>query len=178
MRASGSGTIGSLLGIVVDICLLRKGPQDVPSSSVLTGLAMAISVLMGVWVEALVSTGEHLLTRPLLTTAASIGFVFVLLSARGYGARFRQTWTAFAGAGALLTLVFVPILWSLGREIRADQAPNPVGYLAFWFLTIWSFVIDAHIFRHALSVSFTVGFLFATLAFALMTMLRYLIFPT
>ncbi len=162
----------SLLGILVDICMLRKGPQHLPASSALTALAIAVSVLMGVWVEAVVGA-EHLLTRPLASTLASLAFVLVLLNLRGVPARFRQTYTAFAGAGALLTLVFVPIVWSL---TQSQQALNPIASLAFWCLTVWSFIIDAHIFRHALSVSFTVGFLFATVAFALIATLRYLLF--
>ncbi len=177
MGADSAGAIRLLIGSLVDICLLRKGPQDLPASTVLTALAVVISVLMGVWVETLVG-GEDLLARPLVSTAASIAFVFALLSGRGLVSRFRQTWTAFAGAGALLTVVFIPILWSLSNAVQNDQALNPIAYLAFWFLTVWSFVIDAHIFRHALAVSFTMGFLFATLAFALITALRYLLFPS
>ena len=170
--------MGSLFSILVDICMLRKGPQDVPASTLLAILAVAVSVLMGVWVEALLGEQEHLLTRPLLSTGSSLLFVFVLLAVRGAKPRFRQTWTAFAGAGALLTLVFVPVLWSLSNAAQAQQSLNPIAYLAFLFLTFWSFAIDAHIFRHALSVSFTVGFLFATLGFAMITALRFVLFSS
>lgn len=167
--------MGSLLGILVDICMLRKGPQHLPASTALTALAVAASVLMGIWVEVVIGAQEHRLARPLMSTLASLVFVLALLNLRGVPARFRQTFTAFAGAGALLTLLFVPILWSIDPSSE-PRSLNPIAYLAFWCLTVWSFVIDAHIFRHALSVSFTVGFLFATLAFALITALRYLLF--
>ena len=55
--------------------------------------------------------------------------------------------------------------------------PDPLTAIVFLFLLVWSFVVDAHIFRHALNVSFTAGFALATLTFAVLALIRSLVFP-
>ena len=45
-----------LLSFFVDVCLLRKGPQDLPASSTLLGICVLLHFLVSVGGELLLST--------------------------------------------------------------------------------------------------------------------------
>ena len=146
-----------------------------PASITLALLALLVYLTAGVLIETL-AQADNAVTRPLVSTLTSTLVVYLIL--RGYGRqeRFVQTWIAFASAGALISLIFLPILWSLNQAAATESPSNPITALGFIFLIVWSFVVDAHIFRNALSASFTVGFFFATVTFAVVSLFRYLIF--
>ncbi|MDJ0654164.1 MAG: hypothetical protein QNJ40_08430 [Xanthomonadales bacterium] len=170
-----TGGTAQLFNVVFDICLLRRGPQHLPTSITLALTALLVYLASGILIET-VGQSEQAVARPLVSTLISTLVVYMILRGYGLQERFVQTWTAFASAGALISLVFVPILWSLNQAAATDSPSSPITALGFIFLVVWSFVVDAHIFRNALSSSFTVGFFFATLAFAVVTLSRYLIF--
>jgi len=143
----------------IEICLLRRAPQDLPASPVLLGIAVTAHLGLGILVTALhypflTAIGVSL-TRTLLLALLA----FVLLSARGLGQRFTQTFTAFAGTGAALELIVFPLVALMeGADPGGVSAAAGVLLTIPWLaLLVWSWVVSGHILRHALSVHLTAG---------------------
>lgn len=152
-----------LLRQLWQLCLLRVGPQDLPYSPALSRAlvlgALAAGLLNAAAVDAL---GGHLLPRLLLTLAFLVAVPWLLLQLRGFGNRLAQTVAAIAGTSLLYALAFLP-LSLLIVDFDAVE-PSPLLVLAGWaglLLTGWKLAINAHIWRHALSIPFAAAVLLA-----------------
>jgi hypothetical protein len=151
----------ALFNLFLDICLLRKGPQDVPSSAALLQLSLSIYIIAGlVLLLALESQVGPALFLVLLDLGLLTGLTYGLLNMLGRGSRFGQTLTALAGTGALLQLIAWPLLgWLNQTDVQQGTATLPsLLYLA---LLGWNIVITGHILRHALSTTLAFGVLYA-----------------
>lgn len=152
--------MAALLKLFLDIALLRRGPQDVPASPVLCGLALLAYAALGfllfaVGASPLIAVGQTVLDLVLLT-----GVVRTLLAAHGHRARFRQTFTALTGTGALFALAGLPLtLWLLETGPTPDAPALPSTL--YLMLVLWSVVVMGHVLRHALGVSRGVGLAYA-----------------
>lgn len=152
----------------VDVCLLRKGPQDLPASTVLLGFCIGVHFLVGVGGELMLATPP---SQAVAWSALSITIVVVAvmaaLSLRGLGARSQRVLSTFLGAEALLNFVFLPLSLALVQASATEQAVNPLISLTWVILFFWGFAIDGHIFRNAFSSSFPAGVLIAALLFSI-----------
>lgn len=166
-----------LFNFFVDVCLLRKGPQDLPASSVLLGICIFLHFVFSVVGESLLSTPP---VKAVAWSALSITIVIVAttaaLSLRGLGTRLQRVLTTFLGAEALLNIVFLPLSLALAQANANDQVANPLITLTWVFLFFWGFAIDGQIFRNAFSSSFPTGVLIATLLFSVRYGVRNLLF--
>lgn len=163
-----------LLKLLVDICLLRAGPQDLPVSSVLvvlTGLAYFGASLLLFNID---STLRMSFVVGALDTLLLFGFTALMLQVRRFPERFRQTVSAFAGTGALLGLCALPLVEIMVRaQAQGNEAP---GVALGWFaLLLWSLSVFGHIVRHAIAVSLPtgigIGVLFAVASVAIVKIL-------
>ncbi len=143
----------------VEMCLLRRAPQDLPASPLLLGVAIAAHVGLGtlitlIYYPFLTAIGVSVTGTLLLGLLA-----FVLLSARGLTERFFQTYAAFAGTGAVLEAVALPIVAMLETNdtTGAASAAGVILTIPWLALLVWSWVVSGHILRHALSVHLTAG---------------------
>lgn len=68
---------------------------------------------------------------------------------------------------------------ALSVSTPADEPGGqfPLTVLTMAFLLVWSIVVDAHIYRHALGVGLSAGMAIATLSYALMVVMRTTLFP-
>lgn len=145
---------------IVDIALLRAGPQDLPAAPAALLLAFAMWWLL---------TASMLLLAPdppapadaLLTFALQLLMVQIVLSVAQRRARFNQTAQALFGTGALIGLLNLP-LWL----VAATPVPGPLVVLALAGL-FWSLAVDGHVWRHALSLPYPGGLAVAVLVFLL-----------
>ncbi len=140
-----------------DICLLRRGPQDLPASGFLLGVSLCCYGLVSV----LVSSQSYTFSMALLLTVVDLGllvvFAWSLLYLQRKAARLNQTLSALAGTGSLMGLIALPLLLTIGPD--ATSEPVPASLQSLWLLLIlWNLFIMAHIIRHALSSSFAIGF--------------------
>lgn len=142
-----------LIRLFYDICLLRKGPQDVPASMLLLGLVVAANLGLGLvlswpdlgWVESLLQS----------TTGALVlgGFLWAALMLSGKAPRFLQTAIAAFGCDTFVSAIAFPLLaWS---QIDPDMK-GAVG-LPLMVLMLWQISVIGHILRHALSVPLVAG---------------------
>ncbi len=149
-----------LLSRLVGVLMLANGPQDMPSGSAPLVLAIMLYVATSAASLGLGGSAENPGAIVLLAVLLPLVLVRIVLSFKGHTARTTQTLTALFGSAALLSLLGLP----LGLAGGGEQVPA-VLVLASLVLFIWSFAVDAHIWRHALGTSFAVGLAVAVVLF-------------
>jgi len=150
---------------LIDLCLLRRGPQDLPYDAGLTRNLVLLSVATEALYAQLLESSDAL-PRLALSLALLLGLPWLLLQWRGLAARYVQTLAAFAGSGALFTAAFIPVaLWlqSLPVVERPEQmtGEHSIAVLLGYALLGCKLLINAHILRHALSWPLSAGVLLA-----------------
>lgn len=142
-----------MIRLFYDICLFKKGPQDVPASTLLLGLVVAANLGLGLalswpdlgWIEAVLQS---------VTGALALGgFVWAALMLSRKSQRILQTAIAAFGCDTFVSAIAFPLLvWS---QIDPDMK-GAVG-LPLMVLMLWQISAIGHILRHALSVPLAVG---------------------
>lgn len=150
----------------VEVLLLRRGPQDMPSSwGLLVGLGFAYCILAFLQVS-LVAEVAPAISQAVLATAVLAAYVNAMLRMRGSPDRFVQTLTAMFLVGSILTVLMLgptsamaPFLQALSESADAQSAPQPptIALLAYMLLGVWNLAVFGHIYRHALDVSLWMG---------------------
>lgn len=146
------------------LCRLQTGPQELPASWTLLGLLLLLHLAIGWLLERVSGVGGDALMLAAGSTAVMVVLINLLLAGAGHPRRAVQTVSALAGSQVLIGLV----AWLLHFLL------NGVGegglLVPQLLLMAWSFVVTAHILRHALSTSLgwgmvaTLGYLFLSLA--------------
>ena len=144
----------------LELCLLRRAPQDLPASSTLLGLILAFnlgaSLLVGLAADlsAPVALGQGV-ADALLT----LGLLYLALGLTRHPGRFPQLATALLGAGALLSLMaVVPLMLLSGAESRGETS---LAGLPLLVLLFWSLLVTGHILRHGFDLRLGQGLLIA-----------------
>jgi hypothetical protein len=153
----------ALFDLFLDICLFRKGPQDLPASAALLKLSLMLYALSGLTLF-MIYIDHPSLVAALLLTLLDIALLAVLsyavLYVLGYLTRFTQTLTALTGVGVLLQVVDIPLAVWIRQEIAAQGAPEfPV--IMHYMLVGWSIAVMGYILQHAFSTSRMIGVLYA-----------------
>jgi hypothetical protein len=129
------------LKVFLDIVLWRRGPQDLPASPMLLGLAAAVYVLVSIVQLALLREPAaawfvFVVLDPLLLT----GGVWLLLRFFNRRERFLQTATAVLGTGALLgVLLFLPMQWLLAA-LDVSSGSTWAGLAALSLVVVFALV--------------------------------------
>lgn len=139
--------------LFVAVSLLRRGPQVLPASGLLTALALAAHALSSTLLSATLLPAPTALAYALAETALLAGVVYALLGVARVRARAPQTLSALGGAGTLVNLVALPVM----AGVKPDGEPGGLTALAVLALFAWSFAITAHVLRHALAVPIAAG---------------------
>lgn len=141
-----------------DICLLRAGPQDLPSSLFLLRLVVVLSVIVGTLLNLQTEEFGQSLMISLFNVVWLTAFLYFSLQWRGKLTRFRQTVIAMMGTNVILGLLMMPFLYNLvAAEINNESAP--VAFQFFLLLVVWDITVFAHIIRHSLDIRFAYGFI-------------------
>jgi hypothetical protein len=164
--------MNELARTLAGIIRLRSGPQDLQASWPLTAGLVAAYLALGAWSGKSLGD-EDSAAATLALTAVQFTAVYVMLQLRKYPERLAQTLGALAGVGiifGLLSFVFLS---------QADPTRNqPLLALAWFGIFFWSLVIDAHIYRNALSITMAQGMLMAVLLLAASYVLIEWVFNT
>jgi len=133
----------------LEVCLLRRGPQDLPPSGLLLGLALvAYYLVSALTAMAVYGPGVGLLQAGVEVITLA-GYTYAGLQVAGRLARFWQTLIALAGTGTVIGLVMVPLVYVLYPEASGNLAA--VASMVYLLLVGWLLAVFGHIFRHALS---------------------------
>jgi hypothetical protein len=159
------------LKVFVDIVLWRRGPQDLPVSSLLLGLAVAAYVVVSVLQLALLDEPAaawivFVVLDPLLLAAG----LWLLLRLFGKTGRFVQSATAVFGTGAVLGFgLFLPVQWLLGSAGLGPE--SPVAGLAALALVVVFALVTGRILKLATDTSLVTGVALALAYFLLINLL-------
>lgn len=162
--------LSQLFRVTVDLLLLRRGPQDLPSDwGLLGGLGFVYCSLTFVQLRLVADVGSSL-TQSVLATLLLAMFVHLVLRARAVPKRFVQTLTALFAVGTVLILLMLgptaalaPFLESLAQAQAQNQNPESVPQppalilLAYSVIGIWGLVAFGHVYRNALGVNLWLG---------------------
>lgn len=141
-----------LVKLFYDICLFKKGPQDVPSSSWLLQWVIVVYAIISFLILFLGADIKSALFQVLVEIVLLVIFAKVILMLFGKTARFSQTVCAFFGTDALISFIALPGV--------ATMATGKMGLVVFGLillLMLWHWLVIAHIVRHAIAQSFSFG---------------------
>jgi len=169
-------SLHALVNPFVQICLLRKGPQDLPASGILLGIALTAHTVASILLSNLSLDALRALASGLLDSVLLVVLTTALLFAQRHGSRLMQTLTALAGTGAIITLLALP---ASGWLHGADQSAGEGGFalLVLLLLTGWSLAVVGHIFRHALTVPYFFGLILAAVFYWISISVFRTVFP-
>jgi hypothetical protein len=154
----------ALVHFFIELCLLRRNPQDLPASTTLFGLVLAVAVVGGLLLS--LTAGASLaagLAQTLLDLLLMLGVLHLATKALNKQARYVQTATALVGVDVVIGLVaLLPV--SLAQPVATGAEPGAGVLLAglmFLVLVGWSVLVVGHILRHAFDVSLAQGVVIA-----------------
>jgi len=157
-------------------CLLRRAPQDDPISFRALALALSGYVLIDLVQASASSRLVVSLGMTLLDVLLMAVFAWVVLRVTVKTRRFVQTLTSLAGTGIMLGLAALPLVQLAASAHRNDE-PMADLVLGWLILLAWGISVEAHIFRHALSVRYGIGLMLAGLHTVLAIGLIETLFP-
>jgi len=142
----------ALINFFVELCLLRRAPQDLPASQSLFGLLVVVNLILGLLAGLTVDGGfGRSLLQSVADVVLTLGVFYAGFKLIGREARFAQTATALLGSGAVLgVLGLLPLTMLSGGE---ESAGSAIAGLLFLGLLIWNLVVMGHILRHALEMT-------------------------
>jgi hypothetical protein len=152
------GSLRALLVGLIDIILLRRGPDALPTSQALLALTVGASAAISAFVSAKLAS-EAAKAWPVvlaLSIAFVLGWYYVTLKRAKKPERFVQTMTAMFGVNALTTPIIVPLLGSFMSQAQNPaaaqapvQTPGPLVLVAL-VISVWVIAVNVHIVRSAL----------------------------
>lgn len=138
-----------LIFAFVDIMLHRRGPEDLPSSTFLLWVLLAVSVAVELGLLAANGGSARAAVVGLLVAFLDLWFVWALLRAFGRERRFKQTMTALLGTETILNLLGAPLVPLVIASASAEpELTLPLILTAL--LGVWSIDIGAFVFSRAL----------------------------
>ena len=169
----------ALFSGVVDIILLRSGPEKLPASQQLLAIVVALSILGSVAISAVVALpSTDALLEGIVGSTVMLLWFRVALAIANKRERFLQTLTAIFGVNTLFIPVVMPLTGALlpYLEKQDPNTPPPAALLLItMFVGAWMFAVQLRIVRAAfectwfVAVLLVVGeFFAAVLIFALL----------
>jgi len=146
-----------ILAVFWNICLLRRGPELVPTHPLFVGGVLIADVLLSFFV-ALQYGGDatpiQIATRILVSMAAVAAATWMMLSMREVTGRYPATITALFGCDLLFT-----ILSALLVPLAGDSTSVRSGIIDL--IVIWSIAVNGFILHRAMNVTVFIGILLA-----------------
>jgi hypothetical protein len=143
----------ALFSGVVDIILLRSGPEKLPASQTLLAIVVGLSILGSVVMSAVVALPtRNALLEGVTGCAVMLLWFRVALALANKRERFQQTMTAIFGVNTLFIPVMVPLLGALlpYLEKQDPNTPPPAALLLVtMFVGAWAFAVEVRIVRSA-----------------------------
>lgn len=137
----------------VEICLHRRGPDQLPKSRFLFGLVVVGSVGVSLFVLHFANVArDRVVPIIVVDLAFGLAFIWSVLKAFSVEQRFLQTASAILGTDALMNLASLPFaLWH--RALHAPEGSTTVPSVIYlliagvWAIDVGSFVVSRAISR-------------------------------
>lgn len=147
-----------------DICLLKESPENTPYSITrmfLSGILLALIMVIE-WNFSTFTSSADVGSNLFIATCLILSYViytYIVLYLRGYTSRLVQTITTLFYISIIIHIMVAPLLL-ISPYLSQIHLKNPlllfVGVLYLFLsigLSVWQFVITAHIYKHALSTT-------------------------
>ena len=145
-----------LLKLFFDICLLKKGPQDIPGFNSLLRLLIIAHMSVSYLVLRFNIDSSDAALQVLAEVLLILGLAWPILYLAKKQARFQQTASALLGTGAIISFIAIPAMATLVSQ------GTGLAFFTVILLMIWHWAITGHIFSQALDqpLSFGLGIAF------------------
>ena len=157
-----------------NICRLKSNPQDLPKARYLLIAVIFAGIIVDSFSSSILLpklTALEIINIVIIYNILLLSAVYFLLKLLGYTERAVQTLTAIAGSGLFISLVLLPALLTLNSAVKS-----------FVFLilidNIWRIVVNAHIFRHSLSIGLLMAMILSVSYLLLGALLAEFLLPT
>jgi len=138
-----------LLKLTFDICLFKKGPQDMPASYLLMKLLIVAYIGTSVLILALSVDLLNAVLQALTEVSLMLGLSWLILFFSSRSARFLQATNALIATDTLISLFALPAMATLVSQ------QSGLAFFSMIALMLWHGGICAHIFSHTLEKSFS-----------------------
>lgn len=159
-----------LVILILNICLFKKGPEDLPYSYNLFRLLLIIAAGINFLMLVMQTNGLSALMQTLVALVLICVFSGFILYLFGKPARFYQTTCALLGTDALINFLALPAVATMTLE-----QGGLLVLLVFIGLIVWHWAITGHIISNALekNLSFGLGvaFLYLFASYQVMALL-------
>lgn len=172
--------MAALLREVLEVCLLRRGPQDLPfSPPAVAGFTAGLLALQVAFAAHYDSGPLAMSARVLVTLLILFGATRALLRFRGMDNRATQTLLALAGTSLLFSLVMMPLALVM-RPYLGDKDP-PASMMLFAvaaiFTFFWKLRVEAAIWRQSLEIPVSAAYLLTLALLLSEALLLFLLVP-
>ncbi|MCK9397318.1 MAG: hypothetical protein M0Q44_17235 [Methylobacter sp.] len=146
-----------IIKLLFDICLFKKGPQDLPFSVWLLRLLAVADVIVSFLMVSLQAGLAVSLLQAIVSALLIVGFSWLMLYLARKRGRFHQTAGALLGTDAMISFFALPAMASMMIGTGALLA-----FIVTMGLMIWHWAVTGHIIRNALgqSLAFSLGLAF------------------
>lgn len=166
----------SLVRLLFSIMVLKSKPQDIEFDPRITGATILLYVASGVFVLSRATQFDTAIYSMMLDAVVLAVFSAGCLALLQLQPRIVQVFAALFGTGIIYNLLAWPIFEQLDANEVADTNKSMLS-LMFLLLLSWQILVNAHIYRHALSVDMTKAVVLS-IAYWLMSMtLSQIVFP-
>ena len=147
----------NIIKLLFDICLFKKGPEDLPYSVGLLRILLGVYAAVRALMLSIRFDGLSVLLQVPAEIVLVLGFVWILLVLAGKPGRLYQVAAAVLGTDALISFFALPPI--------ATMALGQGGLLVFLVMLAligWHWAVTGHIIRNALEqdLSFSLGLAF------------------
>ncbi len=147
----------TLFKTLFEIILLRKGPDDVPHSSVLFVIVTAIWILVGVVSVMIIDSYKSpSLVVDLILACVGLGTYALVVNALGQSARLLRCLTAILGCSIVFSIALSGGQLVLPLLLTEEETAWAVQLV--WF---WSIPVEGHIIARTIERQWLIGFLIA-----------------
>ncbi len=137
------------LRLFLDLCLIKKGPQDVPDNTGLMKIVFFAYFMSGTVLLSADNSIVDAVIQALIDTVLIGLFMYVLVSFFSVPNRFNQSLIAIYGSGALITIFSTPVIFWV-QALSNNEQPTGAAGLVVFLIVCWSFVVMANIIKETI----------------------------
>lgn len=161
-----------LLKLIFDICLFRKGPQDIPESkALLLLLFIPIYAATSFLILILSIDAIHSILQALAGITLTLFSCKIILYIAKKPERYIQTASALIATDSLINFFALPVMSTLLVQ------GSTLAFFSIIVLMFWHWLVSGHIFSNALAQPFSFGLGIAFLYILLSYQVMALLFP-
>ncbi|MFZ2406716.1 MAG: hypothetical protein WAW41_16400, partial [Methylobacter sp.] len=134
-----------IIKLLFDICLFKKGPQDLAPSVWLLRILAVVDVIVSYLMVSIHADWLNSLLQAIVSVVLVVGFSWLMLYLARKWERFYQTTSALLGADAVISFIALPGMASMTIGTGAFFA-----FIITIALMIWHWAVTGHIIRNAL----------------------------